>query len=321
MTQKQTKFQGLTSSGSSRNFILYNRQGNAGCPIHIFKRTEVSDHWIIISRWQVVKTIKNTWLTAIARYAPTLKWPDKKLYQVYYSYWVDRCKPDSQTKDVFWDEFVRYEPPVQEGGRWDDRQPFDTPRKFGPRDFNIGIGEYWWFKIDEHIMIKPEFEDEIRDVVIKERVKNRGAVYERYKRLLMHSLHKEKYLQSLKERLRDAKKRLEKDVSTVKELAEKSRRVERIVENLKKIYSESSIRVILEEHDERLDYLKMSKTRLEDLIKVLQWEIEMMFFIIESYETRNDMQIFGGYHIEKVQKKIKHWPIPALELKIIKPSS
>ena len=63
------------------------------------------------------------------------------------------------------------------------------------------------------------------------------------------------------------------------------------------------MKFIVEMQENRLDYLERSQTRIEDLVKVLLWEIERMIFIIESFEARND--ILGGYDIEEVQQRIK----------------
>lgn len=128
------------------------------------------------------------------------------------------------------------------------------------------------------------------------------------------------FTSQLARRLRRLKERLQKYKTKLRGLPEEIHQLEEIIENLKKnsywLDPEYTVKFIVEMQENRLDYLERSQTRIEDLVKVLLWEIERMIFIIESFEARND--ILGGYDIEEVQQRIKDQPIPAMKLKLRK---
>lgn len=115
------------------------------------------------------------------------------------------------------------------------------------------------------------------------------------------------FTSQLARRLRRLKERLQKYKTKLRGLPEEIHQLEEIIENLKKnsywLDPEYTVKFIVEMQENRLDYLERSQTRIEDLVKVLLWEIERMIFIIESFEARND--ILGGYDIEEVQQRIK----------------
>jgi hypothetical protein len=103
------------------------------------------------SLWQVVKAVKGTWLTAVAKYGDGLNWKDEDLHRVYYDEWVQKCDPEGRdssgaiddTKEPysFWETFCP-------GGMWEDGI-LKPPRKAGYRDGEIEAGDYWCFKISE----------------------------------------------------------------------------------------------------------------------------------------------------------------------------
>ena len=257
----------------------------------------------------MVRIAQGTWLTAVAKYAPTLRWPDTELHRVYYKQWVDRCTlvGGDETKGPYKADSV------PEGGRWQGGIGKASGPSGSPRDVNLKPREYWWFKLEEEITIdRPKIAAALTPT--KENVllfggRTDSVVLERHYRGLEQALYHPFQTESDATRVRFRAKvreiqqilndaRTSTAISTKKiELLKKAiQRTEALVRSRKgnaeaaamiKSFYESAIKNAEQKHE-----------LAENVIKVLETELELINFIFETYDIHHGQT----FEVVKVQK-------------------